>query len=189
MTALIMTAYIVGSINTSIILFKLLGIDDPRKHHSKNAGVSNVYRRTGLFWAIVVLFIDVGKAAFISYLSIKFLTIAQIPFVGLMLIIGNRFTCFHGFKGGKGVAAYIGFTAMVSPVFTLISLGVWVLVFAIFKITFVASFATILCLSIGFARTSDWQFAATTGIVLITLFILFNHAQNISELRTRNKSK
>ncbi|MBC2711578.1 MAG: glycerol-3-phosphate acyltransferase [Desulfosarcina sp.] len=103
-------AYVAGSVNFSILAFRLTGREDPRGHGSGNPGATNVYRQAGIGWAVAVLLSDMGRAVAVALVANTLLPFWQVPWVGLGLILGNRFTCFHGFKGGKGVANYLGFT-------------------------------------------------------------------------------
>ena len=66
-------------------------------------------------WAAVVLLLDVGRAVGLAALALALLPFALVPWVGLALVAGNRFPCFHGFRGGKGVASYLGFTIPIAP--------------------------------------------------------------------------
>jgi glycerol-3-phosphate acyltransferase PlsY len=79
------------------------------------------------------------------------------------------------------VAAYIGYTAVISPVFTLTALTLWVLVYALSKTPFIASLAAIVCLSAGIAHFTGLHAVPMAGILVITGFLVFNHRQNISD--------
>jgi acyl phosphate:glycerol-3-phosphate acyltransferase len=173
------SAYMLGSINFAILLMKAIGKGDPRMKFSGNAGATNVYRQAGLFWATVVLMLDFGRALLLSFLSIEWSGMALTPWVGLFLLLGNRFPCFHQFKGGKGVASYIGFTAALSPVAAALSCLVWVAGYCVFRVPFMASLGMILALSVGSMIALSWDTTAVIGIVLITAFLLTNHWPNI----------
>jgi glycerol-3-phosphate acyltransferase PlsY len=173
------SAYMLGSINFAILLMKAIGKGDPREKFSGNAGATNVYRQAGLFWAAVVLLLDFGRALLLSFLSIQWSAMALTPWVGLFLLLGNRFPCFHQFKGGKGVASYIGFTAALSPVAAALSCLVWVAGYSVFRVPFMASLGMILVLSAGSMIALSWDTTAVTGIVLITAFLLTNHWPNV----------
>jgi glycerol-3-phosphate acyltransferase PlsY len=173
------SAYTLGSINFAILVMKAAGRADPREKFSGNAGATNVYRQAGLFWAAVVLLLDFGRALLLSFLSIEWSGMALTPWVGLFLLLGNRFPCFHQFKGGKGVASYIGFTAALSPVAAALSCLVWVAGYGIFRVPFMASLGMILVLSAGSMIAFSWDATAVIGIVLITAFLLTNHWPNI----------
>ncbi|MEN6317666.1 MAG: glycerol-3-phosphate acyltransferase [Syntrophaceae bacterium] len=180
--ALCVAAYIAGSINFSIIVFKMLGRGDPRYQFSGTAGTTNVYRQAGLFWASVVFILDLGRAVAVSWASLYLLPIYNVPWVGLALVAGNRFPCFHQFRGGKGVAAYLGFTILISPLSTVLSAIIWLIVYGIVRIPFVASFFMTFMLMAGTISACGFQIAATAGTVATALFIFYNHKQNITEL-------
>jgi acyl phosphate:glycerol-3-phosphate acyltransferase len=173
--------YIAGSVNFSIVLFRLLGKDDPRTRFSGNAGATNVYRQAGKFWAAVVLFLDMGRAILISYIGLKTLHTEYITLPGLVLILGNRFPCFHGFKGGKGVANYLGYTILLSPVSVCIGALAWISIFLQFRKPFLSSFAMVLILGAGTILTYKNHFLVIVFTCLTILFIIINHKQNILE--------
>jgi len=178
---IIIFTYIAGSVNFSIVLFRLLGKDDPRTKFSGNAGTTNVYRQAGKFWAAVVLFLDMGRAILISYIGLKTLSTEFITLPGLVLILGNRFPCFHGFKGGKGVANYLGFTILLSPVSVCMGALAWISIFFKFRKPFLSSFAMVLILGAGTILTNKSHFLAIFFTCLTVLFIIMNHKQNILE--------
>ena len=179
---LLALAYISGSVNFSILLFRMLGRDDPRYHFSGTAGTTNVYRQAGLFWAGVVLLLDLGRALTVSWAALYLLPINYVPWVGLALILGNRFPCFHQFRGGKGVASYLGFTAIISPYSAAFSALVWVGVYGIVRIPFIASFFMTFVLMVGTIIICGYQALATAGAIATALFIFYNHRQNVVEL-------
>lgn len=175
--------YIASSVNFSIALFRLLGKDDPRTRFSGNAGATNVYRQAGIIWAAVVLFLDMGRAMLISYIGLSMLGTEYVTLPGLVLILGNRFPCFHGFKGGKGVANYLGFTILLAPVSVGISALAWGVFFLLFRKPFISSFAMVLILGSGTVLAYRSYFPAIIFTCLTILLIIFNHKQNIMEFR------
>jgi glycerol-3-phosphate acyltransferase PlsY len=186
---LLALAYIAGSVNFSILLFRMLGRDDPRYHFSGTAGTTNVYRQAGLFWAGVVLLFDLGRALAVSWAALYLLPMNYVPWVGLALILGNRFPCFHQFRGGKGVASYLGFTAIISPYSAAFSALVWVGVYGIVRIHFIASFFMTLVLMVGTFIICGYQALATAGAIATALFIFYNHRQNVVELFSKPSSE
>ncbi|MDL2274529.1 glycerol-3-phosphate acyltransferase [Desulfosarcina sp. OttesenSCG-928-G10] len=173
-------AWLAGSVNFSILVFKLTGRDDPRGRGSKNPGATNVYRQAGLKWAAAVLLLDMVRAMAVAALAVIWLLPAQIPWVGLGLILGNRFPCFHGFRGGKGVANYLGFCLLLVPVWAGIGAICWGIVFLIWRIPFVASFSLVLCLSTGMILRPEAGAWGIIGTVVTTVFIISWHHQNMS---------
>ena len=92
---LLILSYLAGSVNFSILLFMFLGRGDPRKSHSGNAGVTNVYRIAGPAWAALILILDVGRAVIVGLLAGYALSPGQVPWAGLALVIGNSYPCFR----------------------------------------------------------------------------------------------
>ena len=112
---MVAAAYVAGSVNFSILVCRVTGRQDPRHYGSGNPGATNVYRQAGIGWAAAVLLLDMGRAVGVALAANTLLPFWQVPWVGLGLILGNRFPCFHAFRGGKGVANYLGFTAGRAP--------------------------------------------------------------------------
>ncbi len=175
-------AYLAGSINFAILLFRLSGQQDPRTGHSGNPGVTNVFRLAGWPMAALVLFLDVGRAAAVALTVLYFLPAQLVPWAGFGLIMGNHFPCFHGFKGGKGVANYLGFCVVLVPVAAAIAVTAYLIVFAIVRVPFVASFAMISVLSVaGLMRWGD-SFVGAAAVVIIPAVIVWFHRANIGRL-------
>jgi len=174
-------AYLAGSVNFAIIFFKLTGKEDPRQSFSGNAGTTNVYRQAGILWAAVVFLLDIGRALAVAVIASYFLKTHLLPWAGFFLVLGNSFPCFHGFRGGKGVANYLGFTALIAPWAALASAAIWLVVYGIGRITFIASFFMVFVLALGQAFTLHWKFSAVSGALATFLLILFNHRKNIAD--------
>jgi glycerol-3-phosphate acyltransferase PlsY len=172
-------AYLAGSVNFAIIFFKLTGKTDPRLSFSGNAGTTNVYRQVGYFWAVVILLFDIGRALGVAALAVYYLEVRYLPWAGFFLVLGNSFPCFHNFRGGKGVANYLGFTVLIAPGAALASAAIWLIAYGIGRITFIASFFMVFALALGQAFTLHWKFSALAGAAATFLLILFNHRKNI----------
>lgn len=173
-------AYILGSINFSIGVLKLAGKDDPRKSFSRNPGATNVYRQEGMFMAVLVLSLDVGRALIVAVIAQKILSLAMLPWVGFGLILGNRFPVFHRFRGGKGVANYLGFTVMLAPLYTVVGIIAWGITFYLWRTPFLSSFAMIFFLAMGTIIEVSSYLAGISGVVCTAVFIICCHHQNIS---------
>ncbi|MBQ3054144.1 MAG: glycerol-3-phosphate 1-O-acyltransferase PlsY [Clostridia bacterium] len=116
-------AYLLGSINSSILIGHLFGVEDIRKHGSGNAGSTNVLRTIGIKAAALTFLFDVLKGV-IPVVLAHFICM-QNGFLFMLtsafaVVIGHIFPVFFGFKGGKGVATSLGAITMVS-----IYSGVW----------------------------------------------------------------
>jgi glycerol-3-phosphate acyltransferase PlsY len=174
-------AYVAGSVNFAIVFFKLAGKADPRLSFSGNAGTTNVYRQAGILWAAMVLLLDIGRAVAVAAAAVYWLPASYVPWAGFFLILGNSYPCFHGFRGGKGVANYLGFSTFVAPWSALFAAIIWLAVYGIYRIPFIASFFMVFILSIGHDISFNWTVSAVTGAAATFGLILFNHRKNISE--------
>jgi glycerol-3-phosphate acyltransferase PlsY len=182
-------AYTAGSVNFSILLFRILGKEDPRKEFSGNAGVTNVYRQGGYLWASVVLLMDLARAMGVALISTSLLQIDLAPWAGLGLILGNRFPCFHHFHGGKGVANYLGFTTVIAPLAAGIAAVCWVVAYAFFRIPFIGSFVMVFILAGGTLLACDFRLFAASGILATAALIYSGHKRNVTDLVRRGKGK
>jgi len=182
LAALLLFTYLAGSINFAIIALRLLGKEDPRTRFSGNAGTTNVYRQAGKGWAALVLLLDVGRAASLAALALALLPFAFVPWIGLALVAGNRFPCFHRFRGGKGVASYLGFVVPIAPWGAAAACLAWVAVHRIVRIPFVASFCMILILGSAIVAAGGGEAIPAAGMVATVLLIVFNHKTNIITL-------
>ena len=179
---LFLLSYVAASVNFAIILLRAIGKGDPRDHYSGNAGTTNVYRQAGLLWAALVLLLDLGRGALVAALAVHLLPAGFVPWIGLGLVAGNRFPCFHRFRGGKGVAGFMGFTLYIAPLATALAALLWVAVYGIFRIPFVASFFMVLALAIGIVNVYNQHPVAVAGAVATALLIFYNHKQNVANL-------
>lgn len=172
-------AYLMGSVNFAILFFKMAGKADPRLSFSGNAGTTNVYRQAGLPWAILVFALDIGRAVAAAALAGHFIGDVWLVWAGFFLILGNSFPCFHGFRGGKGVANYLGFTLLAVPWAALLSAVLWLAVYGVKRVPFIASFFMVATLSAGHAENANWALPASTGAMATFALIVFNHRSNI----------
>lgn len=178
-------AYLAGSINFSILLFRILGKGDPRAYFSGNPGVTNVFRQSGWAMAAVVLLLDMGRAMAVAFLAGRFWSHGLVPWAGFGLILGNRYPCLHGFKGGKGVANFLGFYALLLPIGTLLGIALYGSVLGIVKLPFIASFGMLAVIS-GFGLAQWWPDPmAVSALVVTTAGIVWFHRGNIANLRKR----
>ncbi len=182
-----LTAYTAGSLNISILLFRFLGREDPRTRFSGNPGVSNVYRQTGPGWAGLVLSLDLLRAMGVALLSLWACSPAQVPWCALALITGNMFPLFHGFRGGKGVANTLGFTAVAAPWAALLGAGIWLLIFGITRRPFLGSFGMVAALCAGLAWRAGFSPWAMPAVVLLLAAIVYSHRTNLATMVSGEK--
>jgi glycerol-3-phosphate acyltransferase PlsY len=175
----LLAAYLAGSINFSIVLFHLLGRQDPRTRFSGNPGVTNVYRQAGWPLALLVLLLDAGRAMGVALLAGQLWDSALVPWAGLALILGNHFPCFHGWRGGKGVANFLGFYLLLLPLGTAAAVAAYGLLLALTRMPFIGSFGILATLA-GFGL-AHWRGApgAQAAVLITAAAIVWFHRGNI----------
>ena len=184
----LLCAYLAGSVNFSIVLFRVLGKEDPRSRFSGNPGVTNVFRQAGWLIAAVILLLDVGRAAAVALLARHYWEASWVPWAGLALIMGNHFPCFHGFRGGKGVANFLGFYAVLLPVGAGLAALTYLVVFVFIRIPFIGSFGMIAVLTgFGLVRWGGTLVGAT-ALTTTALCIVWFHRTNIAAWVERQRS-
>lgn len=186
---LLLLSYVAASVNFAILILRAIGKGDPRDRYSGNAGTTNVYRQAGPLWAALVLLLDLGRGAALAALAAHLLPPEGVPWIGLGLVAGNRFPCFHGFRGGKGVASFMGFALVIAPVATGLAALLWVAVYGIVRIPFVASFFMILALAIGIISVYNQSSTAVAGAVAAAALIFYNHKRNVMNLIAARKGR
>jgi glycerol-3-phosphate acyltransferase PlsY len=185
-TILVLLAFIVylaASINFSILLFKFLGKGDPRDRFSGNAGTVNVIRQLGLFWGIVVLMLDMGRAGAVAILGAQFLPGPLVPLLGFVLVLGNQKPLIHRFRGGKGVASYLGFTFFITPLWAGVSCLAWIFAYMLFRRPFMGSFFMIATLGLGTMIHYAWSWVVVGNVSLTVALIYLAHKPNIIAYR------
>jgi len=102
-------SYLLGSISSAIIICKICNLPDPRTKGSGNPGATNVLRIGGKKLAAFVLIFDGLKGAIPVMLAHYFgLNLFELTIILLSAFLGHVFPIYYGFKGGKGVATYLG---------------------------------------------------------------------------------
>jgi glycerol-3-phosphate acyltransferase PlsY len=178
--------YLLGSINFSILVLRLFGKGDPRTWSSGNPGTFNIYRKYGLLWAMPVFLLDIGRAMGSAVVALRFVSPESITWVAFALVLGNRFPVFHRFRGGKGVAGFLGFTLVVAPLFAAIAAGCWVLVYRIYRETYIASFAMVALLAAGLVYRCGVLLSVVSAVLLTIGLIVHGHLPNLKQRLKRD---
>ena len=128
---LIILFYLIGSLPFALILTKLSGFGDIRNFGSGNVGATNVLRTGNKLLAIIVLSLDILKGLIpylIIYIYFNELSLLNKIFLCHFAIIGHIYPVWLKFKGGKGVATYIGFLFGLNPYIAISFLLIWLVV-------------------------------------------------------------
>ena len=192
----VIIGYLLGSVNTSIIVSKFYGIDI-REHGSKNAGMTNTLRVLGKFAGILVIVGDVLKGVFAAYIGRYILgPVNGVSEIGMMLggigaIIGHNFPIYFSFKGGKGVLTTAAIIAVLDAKIWLILFMVFLLVVIITRYISLGSIVCTLLLPvvIFFIKTGNERNYMMAWGILVALSALIMHRQNIIRLIKGEESK
>jgi acyl phosphate:glycerol-3-phosphate acyltransferase len=181
----IITGYLLGSIPFGLLLTRAAGLGDVRAIGSGNIGATNVLRTGSKGLAAATLVLDALKGT-ASVLIAKYGAFGQLPaldigFVaGFGALLGHVFPVWLGFKGGKGVATYIGILLGMFWQFAAIFCGIWVLVALVMRISSLAALVAIVLTPFGI-WASGWP---ETAVLLLvpSMLLIWKHETNIRRL-------
>lgn len=190
MTLLIWTVlgYLLGSVPFGIVITRAMGLGDLRQIGSGNIGATNVLRTGSKPAALATLILDSGKGA-IAVLLARWLSgedsAAQLA--GLTAMLGHCFPVWLGFRGGKGMATFLGtMLALAWPV-GLLCCATWAVAFAISRISSVGALASVISVApwtLVMGRTD-----LTITSLILTFVVLYRHKDNITRLRAGTEPK
>ena len=183
---IILVSYLFGSIPFGLLLTKIFLKKDIREIGSGNIGATNVLRAGNKILGYSTLVLDILKAV-LPILYIKFFMNDYLYISALSIFIGHVFPIWLKFKGGKGVASYLGILCCLD-IFTALIFGVvWIFVFMLFKFSSLSSLLASLTIPIFqffYNSNSDYYF-----YFMMFILIFFTHRENIKRLRNNTESK
>ena len=183
---IIIISYLFGSIPFGLLLTKIFLKKDIREIGSGNIGATNVLRAGNKILGYSTLVLDILKAV-LPILYIKFFMNDYLYISALSIFIGHVFPIWLKFKGGKGVASYLGILCCLD-IFTALIFGVvWISVFILFKFSSLSSLLASLTIPIFhffYNSNSDYYF-----YFMMFILIFFTHRENIKRLRNNTESK
>ena len=191
-------SYFCGSIPFGLILTKAFSAKDIRSIGSGNIGATNVLRTGNKYLAFSTLILDILKGYFAVIITQQyFLELIQLS--ALMVFLGHLFPIWLKFKGGKGVATFLGILFALSYSLTLLFILTWITVALIFKYSSLSSiFASITVFVISFIKENvikafDPNISNVSDIKLLLftflILIIYTHKNNISNLINRTEHK
>jgi len=180
--ALIISAYLLGSIASAIIVCRLMGLSDPRLDGSGNPGATNVMRlhgkKAGMFTLAGDMLKGVLPVLLAKYIGAEHVVIAL---TGLAAFVGHLFPLFFNFKGGKGVATLLGVLIATSWPSALLFMGSWFLMAKLFRYSSLAGItAGILTPVYSFLLLPGPAY--TICFSLMALLLVWRHRSNIRNL-------
>ena len=179
-------SYLMGSIPFGLILAKIFLKKDIREIGSGNIGATNVLRAGNKMVGFSTLLLDITKAIIpVIYVKINFSELIYIA--SLCAFLGHVFPIWLRFKGGKGVATYVGILFSINITLGLIFAISWVIMFLVFKYSSLSSIIGSLSIPIYLLITNQTNNVIFFGIMFILIF--FTHRENIKRLKNKEESK
>lgn len=185
----IIISYLLGSIPTGYIIGKWLCNIDIRQYGSKNIGTTNMFRTLGAYPASVVLVIDVLKGVLAVLVGGWLLdTTSGKILAGAFAIIGHNYSCWLGFRGGRGVATSLGLVVTLMPKVALVVFSIWVVIVFITRYVSLASIIAAFLTPI-LAYWYDYDSTVIIFSLVMALLIIVAHKDNIQRLRRGEENK
>ena len=178
--------YALGSIPFGLIFTRLAGLGDVRSIGSGNIGATNVLRTGNKKLAAATLLSDMAKGLIAVIIAKQFGLEAGI-LAGIGAFLGHCFPIWLKFKGGKGVATFVGVMAGLLWQAALVFIAVWLLTWALTRYSSLAALVATLSASISSFWLGNTQIFGT--LVLLTILIWLFHRENISRLLSGRESK
>jgi glycerol-3-phosphate acyltransferase PlsY len=195
---LVIFAYLIGSIPTSVWISKYVFNIDIRNYGSGNAGATNTFRVLGSKWGSFVMLVDVSKGILATslyilipfYLSHELARTNFMIILGLTAVVGHIFPIWAEFKGGKGVATLLGMTIAIQPMVALLCLMVFAFTLIITRFVSLSSMLAgvafmVLILFIFNERETMYRLFA----IIVALMVIITHQKNIGRLLKGTENK
>jgi len=186
---IVVGAYLLGSINSAIIVSKAFSLPDPRELGSGNPGATNVLRTGNKIAAVITLAGDLLKGL-LPVLTVDLFTANSflVAATGVAALLGHMYPLYYGFKGGKGVATTLGVLLGFDWLLGVAWIAVWLFTALVFHYSSLAALvATLLILVTSwFWSENIWLFIA---MIIITVFVFWRHRSNIKKLLEGDESK
>jgi len=182
---IVLSAYLIGSVSSAIIVCRLMQLPDPRQHGSGNPGATNVLRVGGKKAAAVTLLGDMLKGL-LPVLAARFLDVPTLilGLTGFAAFIGHLYPVFFGFKGGKGVATMLGVMFGLHWAVGLATALTWLVMAKVFRISSLSALvATLLApLYVFIFMRNDRPLSLVVITGCMTLILFWRHRSNIRNL-------
>ena len=191
-------AYLIGSLSFAVIVSRVMGLKDPRTFGSRNPGATNVLRSGNKAAAIVTLLLDGLKGA-VPVLLVKWfggnygLGDGTIALVGLAAFLGHLWPVFFRFKGGKGVATFIGVVFGIDLLLGLATAASWLIIAFFFRYSSLASLVAAVFAPCYYLLGDRIQWYADSRVAFtlfaMAMLLAYRHRENILRLVQGKESR
>jgi glycerol-3-phosphate acyltransferase PlsY len=194
---LVLSAYLTGAIPTSVLVGKIFYGTDVREHGSGNAGATNTIRVLGPKAGVPVLIFDIFKgwlavelSVYSGFASGSSQLVHFELILGIAAVLGHIFPVYVNFKGGKGVATVGGVMLSICLLPTLSALGVFILVYVLFRYVSLGSMTAGLSFPVFVIFVYQTPFLSIRIVsILVALMLIITHRKNIKRLMQGEESK
>lgn len=185
----VVLAFLLGSIPTGVLLPRLLGGKDVRRHGSGNIGAANVVRTSGFKVGALVGLIDILKGL-IPVLIGRMVGVdhTALVLVAVVAVVGHDYSLFLRLRGGKGVATTLGVALGLAPPAAILAMLTWLLVMYLSRYSSLASLVALGLLPVFMVLTAQPQ-AFVDGSTFLLVLGVWKHRDNIVRLATGQESK
>ena len=195
-----LVAYLIGSVNFSVIISRRIAGFDVRERGSGNAGTTNMLRSVGKGPAALTLILDIAKglvAILIAFLIGKIADEANaailVQLAGFFVVLGHTFPVFFGFKGGKGVATSLGVLLFINPLIGLICLVFALAVMAFTRMVSLGSIMAAILFPVLTIFIKDGYIAEGYTYIIFGIamaaVVIFNHRSNLKRIYTGQENR
>ena len=190
---IILVIYFIGSVPFAFIITKLSGYGDIRNIGSGNVGSTNVLRTGNKFLAIIVLIFDILKGYIPSFFILNYFFISNrneliFYMLGSMAIIGHLFPFWLKFKGGKGIATYIGFIFAINYILGVFFVFLWLFIAFLTKYSSMASIISLFAIPFLMLFLS-YKPSIFLFFSLLSIILIIKHQANIKRLLNNTEPK
>ena len=178
-------SYLLGSIPFGFLLTKLFLKKDIRDLGSGNIGATNALRTGNKLVGYSTLILDISKAI-VPVIYVKFNYPDYIYIASLSTFLGHVFPIWLKFKGGKGVATYVGILFSINLLYGFIFIVSWIIVFLISKYSSLSSIIASFLIPIYLLFFENFY---STFFVIIFVLVFYTHRENVKRLKNKEENK
>ncbi|MDF0601985.1 glycerol-3-phosphate 1-O-acyltransferase PlsY [Psychromarinibacter sp. C21-152] len=173
-------AYLLGSVSFGLLMAKLFRLGDLRSIGSGNIGATNVLRTGHKPAALLTLLGDAGKGAAAVLLARWLVGEDAAGIAALFAMAGHLWSCFGGFRGGKGVATFLGTLIALNWPMGLLACATWLAVALALRMSSLSALVAAVAAPIYALVFQHWHVAAVVAVMSVLIFI--KHAENIRRI-------